>query len=165
MTLIKLYFTFGKKIFDMKSYLLIANRYKVWGWLIFIISTIVCVYLTYFVDDFSLGKFEITLSDNIIINGNIFNTIFLVGIFIGLLMICFSSEKQEDEYISQLRLKSWQWAVLISYAILIIACATIYGLDFLNVMAYNMFTIPIVFIFKFYWSLYKFKRQGLKYEE
>jgi hypothetical protein len=84
----------------------------------------------------------------------------LSGVLIGLLFIAFAKEKNEDEYITVLRLKSWQWAVLISYGILLIATWLIFGLDFLGFMAYNMFTVLIVFIVKFNYSLYLLRKGG-----
>lgn len=79
-------------------------------------------------------------------------------VLIGLLLISFAKEKNEDEYISFLRLKSWQWAVLISYGILFFANWLIYGSMYLAFMVYNMFTVLLVFIIKFNFSLYMLKK-------
>src|SRR5690606_13939809 len=92
-------------------------------------------------------------------NTNLTNVVITSGILIGLLMICFSKEKREDEYISFLRLRTWQWAVLISYGILFFANWLIYGDWFLTFMIYNMLTVLVIFIIKFNYSLYRSKQE------
>jgi hypothetical protein len=91
---------------------------------------------------------------------NLTNELAIFGVTIGLLMIVFAKEKMEDEYISMLRLRSLLWAVLISYLILIVISFSFYGLGFLILLVYNLWTTLIVFIFKFYWSLYRLKKEG-----
>lgn len=89
------------------------------------------------------------------IETNITNT--LVGVFfiIGALFVSFSKEKNEDEFISKLRLSSLLWAVLVNYILLLVSFLFIYGSSFLTVMVYNMFTVLIIFIVRFNYILYK----------
>ncbi len=79
----------------------------------------------------------------------------LTGVIIGLLMIAFAREKNEDEYISKIRLESLQWAVIINYVLLIIANWLVYGWNFFDVMLYNMLTVLVIFILRFHLILYK----------
>ena len=79
----------------------------------------------------------------------------LTGIIISLLFIAFAREKNEDEFITKTRLESWQWAVLINYILLLLATWAVHGLAFIDVMMYNMLTIPIIFIIRFHYVLYK----------
>ena len=71
------------------------------------------------------------------------------------MLVGFSKEKNEDEFISEIRLSSLLWAVWVSYMLLLIAFLLIYGSPFLEVMVYNMFTILIIFIVRFNFILYK----------
>jgi hypothetical protein len=146
-------------MFDMKNSLLIPNRCKVFGWIIFVVFGFI---------GWQSGGWDLNpIFTHVIVDQGwhieikILTTIGLIGAILGLMMICFSREKQEDEYISLIRLKSWQWAILISYCILIIASAIVYGISFLQVMLFNMFTTPLIFIIKFYYSLYRLKKEGL----
>lgn len=147
----------------MKNRLLIPNRYKVFGWIIFLLFSI--VHLSY-VAIYSIFKDmdeppilkKWSLMYNI---GDAYMTIIGAFILIGLMLICFSKEKNEDEYISYLRLKSWQLSVLISYGILFVANLFIYEGAFFSFMIYNMLTVPLVFIVIFNLSLYKLKRERL----
>lgn len=74
---------------------------------------------------------------------------------IGALMVSFSREKMEDEFIARLRQTSLIWAVVVNYLLLLLSMLLIYGVAFLNVMLYQMFTILIIFIIRFNYLLYK----------
>jgi len=147
----------------MKNTLLIPNHFKIIGWIIFIAFGI----LGWKSDGWNLSPIFTTIVEDHgwHVEVKILNTISLIGAILGLMLICFSREKQEDEYISLIRLKSWQWAILISYSVLIVACGVIYGISFLEVMLCNMFTIPLVFIIKFQYSLYRLRKEGLADEK
>jgi len=69
-------------------------------------------------------------------------------------------EKVEDEFIANLRLNSLLWAVLVNYVLLLFMFLFIYGLAFLNIMVYNMFTILFLFIGKFNIALYRNSKSG-----
>ena len=89
---------------------------------------------------------------------NLTDELALSGLIISLLMIAFAKEKEEDEFIYHSRLESWEWAVLINFLLLIIACWTFYGLPFLDVMMYNMLTPLLIFIIRFHWVLLRNKK-------
>lgn len=78
----------------------------------------------------------------------------------GGLLIMFSKEKKEDEFINQLRLSSLQFAVLISYLLLLISFLLIHGFSFLDVMVYNMFTVIILYIIRFQYLLRNYSIKG-----
>ena len=67
----------------------------------------------------------------------------------------FSKEKNEDEFITEIRLSSLLWAVCVSYTLLLVAFLFVYGSPFFEVMIYNMFTVLIIFIVRFNYILYK----------
>ncbi|TKK72047.1 hypothetical protein FC093_03280 [Ilyomonas limi] len=89
------------------------------------------------------------------IDANITNTVVGVLFIAGALMVGFSKEKAEDEFIAELRLSSLLWAVWVNYGLLLFAFLFIYGSAFLNVMLYNMFTVLIIFIIRFHYILYR----------
>ncbi|HET8884762.1 MAG TPA: LPXTG cell wall anchor domain-containing protein [Salinimicrobium sp.] len=76
-------------------------------------------------------------------------------IILGALFISFSKRKNEDEFISKLRLESLMWATYINYGILALAILLVYDMSFFYVMVFNMFTILIFFIIRFNWALAK----------
>lgn len=151
----------------MKNHLLIPSKYKVYGWVIFLLFAMLHVIANIIYPELGKrlipsGSLNGTSWDDIM-DSNL--TFVGCGVLLGLMMICFSRENREDEYISYLRLRSWQLSVLISYGILFVANLFVYGGWFLSFMVYNMLTVLIVFIVTFNLSLYKLKRERLDDEK
>ena len=144
----------------MKSNLLIPSRFKLVGLVIFIPSLLLGIWWRFF--EFEIGVLTIKSSragvsifkDH---QTNFTDEIALVGIITGLLMIAFSREKQEDEFINRIRLESLQWAVLVNYVLLIISAILVHGWSFIDVMMYNMLTVLIIFIVRFHLILHRNK--------
>jgi hypothetical protein len=87
--------------------------------------------------------------------------IFIIGFAVGLALIAFSREKQEDEMIQKLRLQALQWSVYVNYLILILCSLLFYWLDFFNVLIFNMYTVLVVFIIMFRWTLHRMNKESL----
>ena len=143
----------------MKNSLLIPGKYKVIGWIIFILFA--CLGLATLYWEYKIPGFALPLKESrySFADYNLTNELALAGLIIGLMIIVFAREKIEDEYISLLRLKCWQWSVLISFVILFILNFLLYGNSFYIVLIYNMFTVPLIFIAKFNYSLYRLRRE------
>lgn len=139
----------------MDSSLLIPNRYKKIGWMVLVPSFILGLFVRF--ADFQFGFLEISKNDKRLLDDdiNLTDELALTGIIIGLLLLAFSREKVEDEYIGKIRLESLQWAVLINYVLLIIATWLIHGLGYIDVMMYNMLTVLIIFLIRFHYVLRK----------
>lgn len=149
----------------MKTQLLLPNYYKVIGLVILLLSTALWIYVTVSGNDLPIAETNMFA----VVNGDVsgkskyFNidkvnlTYTLIGVFFiaGSLLIAFSREKTEDEYIMKLRLSSFQWAVLVNYLLLLFLFLFVYGIDFITVMLYNMFTTIILFIVRFNYLLLK----------
>lgn len=149
----------------MKKTFLLANSYKKIGWVIFVPSftlgliVLISSFQFSFLDCTILNLFPSNFSDNCkTVNWyesvNLTNTIVGILVLVGALLVGFSKEKQEDEYIGQMRLASLLWAVLVNYCLLILAFVIVYDFTFLTVMTYNMFTVLLLFIFRFHYLLY-----------
>lgn len=149
----------------MKNNLLIPNKYKVFGWIIFLAFVLLHIFTNFIYPEIG-EKLPLSFKKdglNALYDSNM--TLSGAGILLGLIMICFTREKKEDEYISYLRLRSWQLSVLISYSILFIANLFIYGSWFLSFMVYNLLTVLLVFIATFNLSLYQLKRERIEDEK
>lgn len=149
----------------MKTKWLFPNKYKLLGWLILIPSTLVGVILiaTDFEGlSFNTNVFAIFNNDLFSksmkfgwIDTNITNTVVGVLFIIGAVLVGFSREKKEDEFIASIRYSSLQWAVIVNYAILIFLFLFVWGTSFMYVMIYNMFTVLIIFLIRFNYILYR----------
>ncbi len=148
--------------------LLLPNRFKRLGWILFIpFGLFGTILLVTGIDAVQLELPVFSIYDEVIfgasgkfriVKWDIVPT--LTGIFTiaGALLIAFSSEHTEDEYIERLRQTSLQWAILVNYIILILAFLFIYGLPFFYILVVNMFTVLVFFIARFHWILWKNKR-------
>jgi len=153
----------------MKTNYLFPNRFKKIGWLLFIPGIILGIVYLIYQSDISLFNIKVfaiaeeaIFSDNTFFSvseNNILDEITSILLIIGALLIAFSKEKSEDEFISIIRLKSLVWATYVNYAILIFAIIFIYDMTFFWVLVFNMFTLLVFFLVRFNWALYKSKKQ------
>lgn len=149
----------------MKTKSLFPHKYKKIG-LIILIPSFVIGFITLLMDlnpailDWNVISFfndpfigeESAVS---IINNNVLGEILGILIIVGGLLSAFSKEKNEDEFISAIRLDALVWALIVNYGILIIAMILLFDMSFVWVMIFNMFTTLILFILKFNWELRK----------
>jgi uncharacterized PurR-regulated membrane protein YhhQ (DUF165 family) len=141
----------------MHQPLLLHHRFKAIGLAVLIPSFICWLIWTFDVYDFPFlktGRGGGILDQR---NHSLVEELIFTGLAAGLLMIAFSREKIEDEYIMTLRLQSLQWAVLVNSLLLVLATWIFYGEDFLKVMIYNMLTVLIIFVIRFQYMLYSKK--------
>lgn len=134
----------------METKLLLPHRCKTFGIIIAILGIILLILSDRFDFLLRIGNIDMAL------------TISCALIIIGGMLIAFAKEKVEDEFISKLRLTSLLWAISINYILLLIGILTVYGLDFLNVLFYNMFTPLVIFIIRFNFLYYKYSRENEK---
>ena len=152
----------------MKVNYLFPSKYKKIGWLILIPTFILGLYtvITEFEPEFLDVNVFAILNEGIfsddklfeLINNNILNEILGVLVIISAILVAFSREVDEDEYISKIRLESLVWATYVNYSIMLLSFLFVYGFSFLWVMIFNMFTLLIFFIIRFNWQVVKFRK-------
>ena len=150
----------------MKKQFLLPNKFKIIGWCVLIPSLIAIILLhisDYQVSWLKIKTFAIISNSKFqgktdffkIVEVDFTFTLISILIIIGGLLVAFSKEKNEDEYIEKLRLSSLQWSVIVNYMLLLFCIIFIYDLEFLAIMVYNMFTVLILFIVRFNFLLYR----------
>jgi len=148
----------------MKTKLLFPYRFKRIGWILLVPSAILGILYLFFgfeINFLDLKVFAI-YSDEVFGDtvrfgfdrNNITDEISAILFIIGAIFVAFSKEKHEDEFIAKTRLESLVWAIYVNYIILIFCFLFFYISGFLYVMIFNMFTILIFFIIRFYYILY-----------
>ena len=156
----------------MKTNYLLPNRYKTIGWILFIIGLIggIFIYMSdYESDALTINVLSIYNEPFIggdkgffkLIENSIVDELAALAIIIGGLLVGFSKEKVEDEFIYKLRKDSLVWAIIFNYAVLIFAIIFVYDFTFFDVLVFNMFTPLIFFIVRFNFL----KHKSLSYEE
>lgn len=158
----------------MKTNYLFPNRYKKTGWVLFILGILLgVVYLLAVFMDFEIdlsiidlkvfaiavNRFAGDTSYFTVIRNEVLDEFVCLLIVVGALLVAFSKEKSEDEFISKIRLESLVWATYVNYVILIVSIIFVYEMIFFWVLIFNMFTLLIFFLIRFNWVLYKTKNQ------
>ena len=137
---------------------LLPHTYKKIGWFL-LLPAFVAGVIFMFISNFTNGPEIITFGyfgdelfgaqkksairiDHIQVIPNLISILFLIG---GLLVM-FSKENKEDEYINQIRLNSLQNSVFFNYILLFFCIVFIHGIPFFHVMVFNLFTIILIYI-------------------
>jgi hypothetical protein len=153
----------------MKMNYLFPYKYKKIAWVLLVLSIIGALSITIGTEEPEF--LDVKTGTHINVFGiekptyeNIANEIVGVLLIISLILVAFTKEKEEDEYISKIRLESLVWATYVNFGLLVLAFIFIYGFAFFDVMLFNMFTLLIFFVIRFNIFKYKLKKQ-LSYEE
>lgn len=151
----------------MKSrQLLLPHSYKKLGWWVFIPSLIFGLYFMLAselpfnptIKTFGLfGNELLSKSQPPLRFGEIelLPNLIILSLLIGGLLVMFSKQKKEDEFINHIRLLSMQFSVFINYSLLFFCIVFIHGIPFLHVMIYNLFTVMLIYILRFHFLIYK----------
>ena len=155
---------------NMETRFLLPKKFKLIGWILLVPSAILGVLkIIYFPDSglklldlkvFTLysGEFSLWGGPPVILGFdkvNITGTIIGIFFILGAVMVAFAKEKHEDEYIAKTRLESFLWATYVNYAVLLFSFIFFYGIGFMYVMIFNMFTIILLFIIRFNYVLFR----------
>ena len=151
----------------MKTNYLLPNKYKTLGWILFISGLLAGIFL--FINEYKTDALTVSVlsiyHDGIlsnqedgffkIIDNSILDELITLAIIIGGLLVGFTKEKVEDEFIYKLRKDSLVWALIFNYTVLIFATIFIYDFAFFDVLVFNMFTPLMFFVFRFNFLKYK----------
>lgn len=148
----------------MNTLQLLPNRFKTIGWFIFIPSLILGLISLTGVTNFQISL-PVIYNSGFFSDGqsgflqtaeiDLFPNLFGILIIIGGILVGFSKEKIEDEYISSLRLKSVFWSLIVSYSIVLLLFITVFGSLFLTILILIMFLPLVLYIFRFNYLLLK----------
>ena len=159
----------------MDTKYLFHSKYKKWGWMILIPTLLVGLLILLndiwnlpniipafeqFTDMFNIKVPQFQFSSPFFLykENNLLNEIIIFGIIVGSTLVSFSKEKIEDEMISNLRLHSLMWAVVVHFSMVLIASLLFYEFDYFNVMTIQMFSILFLFIFHFKYQIYQYNK-------
>ncbi len=154
----------------MESKLLLSHRFSRIGWFLAVPFLIWGIGYLVAQDTFELDAFllsfnagdKLTLSDgNFFFNlksNNFTDELIAIGLMTGLMLIAFSKEKIEDEWVAKLRLDALLWGVFINALLLFLAFIVLYNDGFWYFMNINLFTPLIIFIIRFNYLKWKENR-------
>lgn len=141
----------------MKSRFLLPHSLKRIGLLLFLPCLIIGIMVLHF--EFEIEGFQIAIPygtvsiGKTIIENNLTDELAAVLMLASLILIAFSAEKEEDEWVASVRLDSLQWAVYVNYGFLLVAILFVYDIYFFEALVFNMYTILVFFILRFHYVL------------
>lgn len=155
----------------MKTNYLLPSSFRKAGWYMFIPGVILgLLYLTgeypawlelggtkafALFDGFSdTNTFSVTFNDSWT------EEFIIILLAIALLFIGFSREKDEDECIANIRMNALVWAITVNTLLLITSTLLIFGLPYLTFMSIYMFSLMVLFIAKYQWMIYRFRKNS-----
>jgi hypothetical protein len=158
----------------METKFLLPNKFKLIGWILFIPFSILGLFIIFYDFEFEFLNLKVyaifsegPVGNHVIFGSykdNITDEIVAILFLIGAIMVAFSKEKNEDEFLSRIRLESLLWATIVNYAILIFCLLFFYDFGFMYVMIFNLFTSIILFICRFNFILYR-TTKSMNYEK
>ena len=136
----------------MKTYLL-PSKFLVPSGIIFYASVLLGVLFIVFPDlsqtlsiELSVPNFFWKDADNLLVEKSFWIQNNMIDELLTLLLVgsglihLFSKEKQEDEFIMQLRFHAMKWSYLLNFTVLVIGSLLVYGLPYFNVMLFCLFS-------------------------
>jgi len=147
----------------MKTSYLLPHKYKIVGWILFILGLVtgsIIVFGGYELDVLKVNVISIYDEGGFlglegeegffnIIENSILDELAALSTIIGGLLVGFTKEKVEDEFIYKLRNDSLVWAILFNYMILVFTILFVYEFTFFHVLVFNMFTPLMFFVIRF----------------
>lgn len=143
----------------MTSYLF-PHSYKRIGWILFVPTAVFFIlWMTGAIKDIGIPLPQIFNFYSWAGHSTTLQTTILPIILIAaLLLIGFSKEEDEDEYVARIRMESLIWSLYVNYLLLAIAFLVVYGVVFLTVTWVGLFTLPLFFVFRLQWKLYQTRK-------
>jgi hypothetical protein len=138
------------------------------GWILFLTGMVLGIILL--LNEIEYPNWEVSvfplISENDIFSSpafewstnNIADEIASILVILGGILVSLSKTKDEDEYISKIRMESLIWATYVNYIVLVLAILFVFDVSFFSVLIYNMFTMLLFFMFRFHYVLYKSKK-------
>ena len=151
----------------MKTSYLLPHKFKKLGWVLFVFGLIIGAVVVFGGYDFDILKVNvISIYDEggffggdkgffNIIENSIIDELAGLSVIVGGMLVGFTKEKVEDEFIFKLRNNSLVWAIIFNYIVLAITIIFVYDFSFFHVLVFNMFTPLLFFVFRF--NFLKFK--------
>lgn len=143
--------------------ILLPGKFKAAGYIFVLIGIVLGIIRFYF--DIKLKIFDVKVfavyskyfESNYfkIIPNHISEELIALFLLTGLLFICFSKEKNENEQLNQIRLKSLILAIYLNTAFILFSFIFIYGLVFINILVINLISPFIFYLIIFNWFKYK----------
>ncbi len=135
--------------------LLLPYPWKVFGVLLALSGSILAVLYIWFDFRFTMPVFAVFSSFMetkmlVTFRTNFADELILLLLICGFGLIVFSKEKNETDNLDPLRIKALVKAIIANTVLLLFSILFVFGSGFIAVLVFNLFSVPIFYIFFFY---------------
>ncbi len=153
---------------NLKGIYLLPKSFRYAGWLFVILGIVSAVFRFHYgikpefleIKVFAIYSSFLQSKYFSFITNNYSEEITGLLVLTGLLFIAFSKEKNDNEEIMLMRFRSLFLSVYINSIILILSLLFIFGLGFVDVLVLNIFSLPVIYIIVFRYSLFKLNKSS-----
>ncbi|MBR3856030.1 MAG: hypothetical protein IKM65_07740 [Bacteroidaceae bacterium] len=131
----------------MKKIILLPNKCKIWGKIIFILSALFGLYILFIEESYFVLEFDYLQA--------LKNNIAIIGSLVGLSLVAFSREKVEDEFVMSLRADALIKALALDCVLIVLCALFIYGGEYFYYLSFSQYLVLLLYIFIFRYNMYK----------
>lgn len=131
----------------MKKIILLPNKCKIWGKIIFILSALFGLYILFIEESYFVMEFDYLQA--------LKNNIAIIGSLVGLSLVAFSREKVEDEFVMSLRADALIKALALDCVLIVLCALFIYGGEYFYYLSFSQYLVLLLYIFIFRYNMYK----------
>jgi len=131
----------------MKKIILLPNKCKIWGKIIFILSALFGLYILFIEESYFVFEFDYLQA--------LKNNIAIIGSLVGLSLVAFSREKVEDEFVMSLRADALIKALALDCVLIVLCALFIYGGEYFYYLSFSQYLVLLLYIFIFRYNMYK----------
>ncbi len=131
----------------MKKIILLPNKCKIWGKIIFILSALFGLYILFIEESYFVLEFDYLQA--------LKNNIAIIGSLVGLSLVAFSRERVEDEFVMSLRADALIKALAVDCVLIVLCALFIYGGEYFYYLSFSQYLVLLLYILIFRYNMYK----------
>ena len=129
----------------MKKLWLLPRNCRVVGWGLFVLCALLGLYLIF--TGYTPMQFDF-------LNASVAN-VAIIGTLVGLVMVAFSKEQVEDEFVNSLRMDAMIKAFILNSVVIVVLSLSMYGIFYVYALSITQYVVLLAYIAFFRYNIRK----------
>lgn len=129
----------------MKKLWLLPRNCRVVGWGLFVLCALLGLYLIF--TGYAPMQFDF-------LNASVAN-VAIIGTLVGLVMVAFSKEQVEDEFVNSLRMDAMIKAFILNSVVIVVLSLSMYGIVYVYALSITQYVVLLAYIAFFRYNVRK----------
>ena len=129
----------------MKKLWLLPRNCRIVGWGLFVLCALLGLYLIF--TGYAPMQFDF-------LNASVAN-VAIIGTLVGLVMVAFSKEQVEDEFVNSLRVDAMIKAFILNSVVIVLLSLTMYGIVYVYALSITQYIVLLAYIAFFRYNIRK----------